>query len=516
MGKQCGFLMVVVAILLIVIGGLATAFVGMSLSSGNSSVSIIATNSAYDLAKTGIEAGSYQLINSTSWCDGTWQAPVTVAGQGQYQYSCNYYSVNTTNFGALDATQNTIELSSVAGLAPFGAVTINSETMIYDGISGTTLENVKRGQLGTAPANHISAQAAIQNQFNISARGGVPTLTSTNEHGMVLLQQAEIPHFLVEYYMGGHDSSNVGYILNLHGTTWGTPISGPAPFSFRGIYVRSNYGLAVGYDASASTSYMYSFDGVNWTASAPITFTRYTDVSCTLSDCWITGSSDYFFYSLNLGARTNLRHINEGTSTNYMDTSNLIPLTHISCAGNGCVAIESSAAGVSFQFAENSSTPYTSGTLSLPIVNGIGCATANSCLVVQNTFGLGYLQYYNGSIWTISNLLTSNPNAVNAVNCPVSNFCMVVGSSGKTWNCIPGGACTAITPITGTPNLNAVYCASATDCLAVMTGSSNKVYHYNGTIWQPITIPAEYTLNAVSGFLGTRLSYLTYIMMHNH
>ena len=58
MGKQSGFLMMVIAVLLVVVGGLATAFVSMIVSGTNSTISTISANNAFDLAKTGIESGA--------------------------------------------------------------------------------------------------------------------------------------------------------------------------------------------------------------------------------------------------------------------------------------------------------------------------------------------------------------------------------------------------------------------------------------------------------------------------
>lgn len=80
MVKQSGFLMMVIAVLLVVIAGLATAFVSMIISGTNSSISTISANNAYDLAITGIENGSYQL--SLGMCDNAWSTTILIPGQG--------------------------------------------------------------------------------------------------------------------------------------------------------------------------------------------------------------------------------------------------------------------------------------------------------------------------------------------------------------------------------------------------------------------------------------------------
>jgi hypothetical protein len=58
---------------------------------------------------------------------------------------------------ALDATETTITLSSTVGLAQFGFVKIDNETIQYGGISGNDLIDCIRGVNNTTAATHLTA-----------------------------------------------------------------------------------------------------------------------------------------------------------------------------------------------------------------------------------------------------------------------------------------------------------------------------------------------------------------------
>lgn len=138
MNKQSGFMMMVIALLLVVIAGFATAFVAMIMTDTNASISTISANYAYDLPQAGIENESYQL--SLGNFVSTMSSTIPITGQGEYQYKCNQYTAATTiPTGGVSISAPTIPLSSVANFAPFGSVTIDSEMIYYDGISGNRL-----------------------------------------------------------------------------------------------------------------------------------------------------------------------------------------------------------------------------------------------------------------------------------------------------------------------------------------------------------------------------------------
>ena len=72
-------------------------------------------------------------------------------------------SVGTTLNGGISATDTTITLTSVVGLATTGFVLIENETVQYGYISGNQLMNCFRGQNGTTAVAHSTA-AAVYSQ----------------------------------------------------------------------------------------------------------------------------------------------------------------------------------------------------------------------------------------------------------------------------------------------------------------------------------------------------------------
>lgn len=69
-----------------------------------------------------------------------------------------------TTAEALDATETTVTLSSTVGLAQFGFIKVDNETIQYGGISGNDLVDCVRGVNNTTAATHLTGAAvSVQN-----------------------------------------------------------------------------------------------------------------------------------------------------------------------------------------------------------------------------------------------------------------------------------------------------------------------------------------------------------------
>lgn len=69
-----------------------------------------------------------------------------------------------TTAEALDATETTITLSTTNGLAEFGFIKVDNETIQYGGVSGNDLVNCIRGVNNTTAATHLTGAAvSVQN-----------------------------------------------------------------------------------------------------------------------------------------------------------------------------------------------------------------------------------------------------------------------------------------------------------------------------------------------------------------
>jgi Tfp pilus assembly protein PilX len=480
MDKQSGFLVMVIALLLVVIGAFASAFVAMMLSSTNSSIEAISANYSYDLAQAGLEAGTYQLTTAGT-CNSAWSSIATVSGQGEYQYNCAVYNASTVTTSALTASSTSVPVVSVTGLASFGAITIDSEVMFYDGISGLTLQNVRRGQSNTTATTHLLAAGVSQSQYIIMGKGGAPTLTTPN--GSSTLSQALS---LTSYFVAGRSSTN-GVILNFNNMSWSTVLTAPATFTFQGMDTNSSYGEAVGF-APGRISSIYTFNGSSWTlGTSSITSTELYDVSCDSANptnCWAVGVG-----------QSPPRGLSYHAGTQYLATANFI-LNGISCTSGVCKTVGENRV---YSFLMSTATPFASLTsLNNPpsnTINAVACPQPNSCILIRNN---GSVYYFNGSLWSSAYSISSA--ALNNVHCPSTSTCIVVGNSGRIYNCtlpITSAASCVQQTAPGSLDLADVHCNSTSDCLAVGTGS--VAYRYIGGSWSSISLPASYTLNAVSG-----------------
>ena len=72
-------------------------------------------------------------------------------------------TASTTLSGAISATDTTITLASVVGLPTQGYINLESETVLYQNVSGNQLLNCFRGMAGTTAASHLTATPVYQN-----------------------------------------------------------------------------------------------------------------------------------------------------------------------------------------------------------------------------------------------------------------------------------------------------------------------------------------------------------------
>lgn len=502
MPKQSGYLMLLIAVLLVVITGLATAFIAMMSSGTNAVSSVISANSAYDLAASAIENGLYTL--SLGNCSSTWTS-TTVGSQGEAQYNCVPKNTAANSTSALTNTAPIIPLASSTNFVDFGSVQIDSETIYYDGKSGNSLINAQRGKDGTIPAAHLSGANVVQSQYIITGRGGVPSLSAP--YGTVTLYQAAQSQSNV-YFAAGQDATGKGVILSYNGTAWTTmplDISTPSSFAFKGIYTSANYGLAVGF--SGNNSSVYEYNSNTWSLFVPVPVNKFngyqlSDVSCdtttSTNNCWLVGQIS--------GGKAYAYNNNSGTfdtgPANY-------PITGISCINGYCAAVGNKYAHNFISTANIPLNPYVTlaGTFT-----EIDCPADQRCLAVQRG---GNLFFYNGT-WTAQPDPNPHPNFW-GVHCPTTSTCFVVGDNTVILKCsLPTGtippaslvSCTQETVPggTGVKSVGAVDCISETDCVAVNRSSDDDFIKYDGTNWSLVKLfpgsTVKYTLNAISHAKG--------------
>ena len=70
-------------------------------------------------------------------------------------------NTSITTAEALDSTETTITLSTTVGLAEFGFIKVDNETIQYGGINGNDLVNCVRGVNNTVAATHLTGAAIV-------------------------------------------------------------------------------------------------------------------------------------------------------------------------------------------------------------------------------------------------------------------------------------------------------------------------------------------------------------------
>ena len=140
----------------------------------------------------------------------------------------------------------------------------------------------------------------------------------------------------------------------------------------------------------------------------------------------------------------------------------------------------------------------------------VQCASASACMAVGGYYsssrgqGLPLAEFWDGTGWTIQSAPVpsgANGAALDGVSCPSSTTCTAVGAyaptsgpedtltlaeswDGSTWSIQPPPN----TPGSGNDALTAVWCESATSCIA--TGGPTGVESWNGTSWAVQSTPS--------------------------
>jgi hypothetical protein len=386
-------------------------------------------------------------------------------------------------------------------------VAINSEVIFYDGISGTTLQNLRRGKNGTVAAAHTSGTATVQSEFIISSKGAVPSFTAP--YGVVTLNVATQATYSSNYYAVG-DNGSSAVILNYNSNTWSTVTTGPSGVTLYDIDMNPTYGIAVGNNGVSliGQTYYSTFNGTNWSSINGLLslLNVLNSVSCdptTPTNCWLGGEV------LSVLGIPLLGEVYHSGST-YLASVNL-QVDGISCNSGWCLAAGNL---VSFYFSSGSTMPFASSfVLSGVVGNAMAtkCPSLTNCILISSA---GYIYYFNGSFQGPYQISSSS---LNGAGCPTAGNCVVVGTGGVIYNCalpITGaGSCTLQTS-PGTVNLQDVHCNATNDCLAVGLGT-NIAYRYTAGNWNAITLPATYNLRGISGIPGST-GVVTPLIWHNY
>jgi hypothetical protein len=323
---------------------------------------------------------------------------------------------------------------------------IDRELIDYARLTATTFEVATRGAGGTTAVAHASGAPIGQDQCDLTATGGVP-----NAAGAQGRRQLRHGVQLQEGWAAGQATAATSFTTQNLNAVFCLP-------SGTECWAVGNAG-AIG-----------RWNGASWTLVASPVASTLRAVNCVaVNDCWIVGD--------NSGGEVILR----------WDGANWTRLAP--------------AAG-------------------LPDINlrSVYCTATNNCWAVGaawnppggGTPNQGAILFWNGATWTARQDLaaTAAPNTqLNSVHCVDANNCWIVGnqSGGEVILRWTGGPnWTRVGPSAALPNVNlqVIACVHVSDCWAV--GDTGARFHWDGTSWSSVTIPAVTSNLYGLGLIGPR------------
>jgi hypothetical protein len=162
------------------------------------------------------------------------------------------------------------------------------------------------------------------------------------------------------------------------------------------------------------------------------------------------------------------------------------------------------------------------------VLDAVSCTSASSCVAVGTSDRAEPLvENWNGSQWSLAQAANgSGYSLLQSISCPSPSSCVAVGHDDQGGKQIPiaesfdGGVWHLMTsPMAPTgaqyTSLDSVWCASATDCVAVgssQDGSgrlSTLAETWDGSAWSIKTSPPAQSASTGTGGLGSRLTSLS-------
>jgi Tfp pilus assembly protein PilX len=467
LASQQGYLILLVAIMIVVIGFIGVAVSSMFYASTFSTSGQYQGSQAFYIAEAGLEAQTHNLLQTTVLQRGSCVGPLTASfGAGSFtatgttNYAGDAAAATTLN-GALTATATTVPVVSTSGYTSVGRIMIDNEFMNYGAVTATSFTNVTRGVDGSTAAAHVTGSHVSQFECEISSTGTVTPFGSRTVQANATIQEAwavgdvatggnytltRFNHpditawfnynigggvaltsvFMVSYAEGWIVGAG-GLAARWNGNTTVTQTLNPA-ITYRSVWcLTGNQCYTVG-DVSGGATVIESWNGTTWskaTISGLLPDTNLKSVMCdSTTDCWAVGDKADaifpYFYQWN---GTQWTAVTQSALTGYTFNGVFCNST------TDCWAVGATAA---FARKSSTSTTWANFATGLPAAqyNGIFCNATNDCWTVGNSNGgQDLFAHWNGTAWSRN---TSNPTPVanlNGVTCVNTNDCWAVGSA---------------------------------------------------------------------------------------
>ncbi len=469
--KQRGYLTIVAALLIILIGFLGTAVLYMFVGSATSTSNFALSETALYIAESGLDKGirflSTPLLSGTntriacSALTGNTNLTNSSFGRGAFTVTTvagSPFFVNDVLSSAITSTATTIAVSSTAGFASSGRILIDKEAINYTGISGNSFVGITRGVNNTLASSHTSGTYVSQYQCSIDSIGGIPSVASATWK-RDLQQSVE----LQEAYAVGVNASGSFIITHWNQPTelaWNNAsLVNASNTTLNGIDMLSNAeGWAVANTPSTNFLYIHLLGGTSTvlTISGACSGQNLLGVSAVSSrEAW------------SVGVRSRVTTCSSGNYRYTLTRWNGTTWSELSSATTPSIPVDGA-----------------SGTISN--LNAVHAIDTNGDGLADLGFAVGdngTILQYNGSTWT--KVTSPTTQALNSVYIVSTSEAWAVGAAGiiLKWN---GSSWSTFTSPTSTVLNQIVLLDTTGDGTANAgwaVGNSGVAITYNGTSW---------------------------------
>jgi hypothetical protein len=130
-------------------------------------------------------------------------------------------------------------------------------------------------------------------------------------------------------------------------------------------------------------------------------------------------------------------------------------------------------------------------------LTAVSCPSVSFCAAVDN---LGQAITFNGSTWSARVAIDTTRNALHAVSCSSSSFCVAgdLGGNGFVWSGAAWSRPITINHVSNSQAIGGISCPSASFCVAAGQAGSIEISTNGGTTWSTPTTVGPNNLQAVS------------------
>ncbi len=527
--RQHGYLVMVAVLLILLVGTVCTALIGLFSGSETATINSLRADQAYYVAEAGFEETARLLLtpnltgaNNRIACaaiTGTSALTNTDAGAGTFTATTVAGSpvyANTTLSGALNSSATTVSVASTTGFSAAGRIRIDNEILNYGAISGNSFIGVQRGVNTTYSAPHVTATPVVQYQCNVNVTAGIPSLTAP------LSQRTLQQSWQLQEGWAGGVLSGANYVF----THWNRPteaawsadlVANSSAATINSVSMLSNGdGWAVGNVVGKAFTILH-WTGTTWDlVSAPTACStqNLAGISAVYhNEAWAVGPATKSTGNCNSPGGSRVYDVAYWNGTTWalltpsttpsvpadsgsnqdLNAVHVIDTTH---SGAGTLGFAVGNGGAILQYNGSNWINDTS-----PTTNNLYGVYVVSATQAWAVGAAGTIIKWNGSTWsTVSSPTSTQLNSIAMLDYTQSGSAQTGWAVGNSGVAIYYNGSTWTTSSTGSSaNLyDVALFTTSPDQDVWAVGAAGTMLHYNGSAWAAVTSNVSTDLNAIS------------------